>query len=300
MKLQFTLGESSALYGLLSENTTDIILKTDREGFVVHASPAIAQLGVTPPSMLIWPHLLDLIDPSYRSAIAAEHAAVIAGRPAGSWTEFRAFSADGGERWFEAQLRCLRDERDEIYGALGMMRSIDEKRSYEERLFATAMTDQLTGLSNRCAFVSMLQHLVEAQSNGCLAIFDIDHFKAINLQHGQSVGDEVMVAFADFLRAVTDSEDIISRIGVESLGMLLPFKPAQQAEGICRQIMQALSAIRPTVGPDGFTVTASVGISRIQASVDETIRRAELAVFLAKAKGRSHLEMSGDAKAPWA
>src|SRR5262245_52050042 len=116
MKLQFTLGESSALYGLLAENTADIILKTDREGFVVHASPAIAQLGVTPPSMLIWPHLLDLIDPSYRPAIAAEHAAVISGRQAGCWVEFRAFSADGSERWFEAQMRCLRDDAGAIYG----------------------------------------------------------------------------------------------------------------------------------------------------------------------------------------
>jgi diguanylate cyclase (GGDEF)-like protein/PAS domain S-box-containing protein len=300
MKLQFTGGESSALYGLLAENTADIIIKTDREGFVVHASPAISQLGVTPPSMLIWPHLLDLIDPSYRPAIAAEHAAVIGGRHAGSWIEFRAFSADGSERWFAVQMRCLRDDDDEIYGALGIMRNIDEKRSYEERLFATAMTDQLTGLSNRRAFVWMLQHLVETQSRGCLAIFDIDHFRAINLQYGQSTGDEVLVAFADFLRALTPCEDVISRIGGESLGVLLLRKSARQAEAICEQIIDTLREIGPSVGPDNnFAVTASVGIARIDGSVDDTIRRAELALFFAKTKGRGCVEISKDAGQPW-
>jgi diguanylate cyclase (GGDEF)-like protein/PAS domain S-box-containing protein len=299
MKLQFTLGESSALYGLLAENTTDIILKTDREGFVVHASPAIAQLGVTPPTMLIWPHLLDLVDPSCREVVEAEHAAVIGGRQAGSWVEFRAFTADGSERWFEVQMRCLHDERGATYGTLGIMRSIDERRSYEERLFTAAMTDQLTGLSNRRAFVAMLRHLVDEQSRGCVAIFDIDHFRAITLQYGQSTGDEVLVAFADFLRALTRCEDIISRIGTESLAVLFPSKSVDQTETLCRQIIQTLAEIGPSVGPDGFSVTACVGISRIESSVDETIRRAELAAFLAKAKGRNRIERGGDAKTPW-
>ena len=64
MGVGFTSREGSALYRMLAENTADIILKTDCEGFIVHASPAIEQLGVGFPSMLIGPHILDLIHPS--------------------------------------------------------------------------------------------------------------------------------------------------------------------------------------------------------------------------------------------
>jgi diguanylate cyclase (GGDEF)-like protein len=146
----------------------------------------------------------------------------------------------------------------------------------------------------------MLQHLVETQSRGCLAIFDIDHFRAINLQYGQSTGDEVLVAFADFLRALTPCEDVISRIGGESLGILFLRKSASQAEAICKQIIDTLREIGPSVGPDSnFAISASVGIAHIRDTVDETIRRAELALFFAKTKGRGCVEISKDTRPSW-
>lgn len=298
MKLKFTVGESSALYRLLTESTADVILKTDREGFIVHASPAIKQFGIAPPNMMSGPHLLDLVHPSFREAITAEHDAVIAGRQSGAWTEFLALVQGGGERWFEIQMRSLRDGQNRVYGALSIMRSTEEKRSYEEKLFVAAMTDQLTGLTNRQAFLSMLQHLIEQKAGGCLAIFDIDHFKAINMQYGHSVGDEVLVAFSDFLRTLLRSEDIISRIGGQSLGVLLRASP-DQAETMCQRIITSLADIGQKVGGAEFNLTASAGVSRIYGSVDDTIRRAELALFFAKAKGRNRLEMDESAQLPW-
>jgi diguanylate cyclase (GGDEF)-like protein len=158
------------------------------------------------------------------------------------------------------------------------------------------MTDPLTGLTNRQAFVAMLQHLVQANAGGCLAIFDIDHFKAINMQYGQSIGDEVLVSFAEFLRTLVRSDDIVSRIGGESLGVLLLKATPDQAETMCQRIIAALAEI----GQFGrrISVTASAGVARIHGSVDDTIRRAELALFLAKAKGRNRLEMHEDTRLP--
>jgi GGDEF domain-containing protein len=80
------------------------------------------------------------------------------------------------------------------------MRSIDERRCLEEQLFTAAMTDPLTGLTNRQAFIAMLQHLVDQRIDGCLAVFDIDHFRAINMQYGQFAGDDVLVVFAELVR----------------------------------------------------------------------------------------------------
>jgi diguanylate cyclase (GGDEF)-like protein/PAS domain S-box-containing protein len=291
MGLKFTLKESSALYGLLAEGTSDIILKTDREGFIVHASSAIERLGLLSQGMLIGPHLLDLVHPSRASVIKAEHDAAINGNHSGRWVEFPARVSGRRERWFEIQMRSLANDAGEVYGALAVMRSIEERRAFEDKLFNAAMTDPLTGLTNRPAFITMLQHLIEQEVGGCLALFDIDHFKAINMKYGQSVGDEVLVVFSDFLRTLTRSSDIISRVSGESLGILLPRAAPDLAEEICQRIIATLSEIRRSAGTDALTITVSGGVARIGESVDSTIRRAEMALFFAKTKGRNRLEM---------
>lgn len=299
MEIKFTPRDTSVLYRLLAEDTTDIILKTDRKGYILHASPGIGRLGLPLTGQLIGHHLVDLVHPSFAAAIKSEHETAIAGRQGGRWIEVPAVTRTGEERWFEIQIRGLMDDDDRISGAISVMRSIEERRALEEQLFAAAMTDPLTGLTNRKAFIAMLQHLVDHGIGGCLALFDIDHFKTINMQYGQSVGDEVLVAFSDLLRAMMRSDDIVSRIGSESLGVLLPRAGPDQAEAICARVITALSEIRQTAGSNGLSITASAGVARIDGSLDDTFKRAELALFFAKAKGRNRLEMDDGLRFPW-
>ena len=169
-------------------------------------------------------------------------------------------------------------------------------RSLEEQLFTVAMTDPLTGLANRKAFIAMLQHLLDDRIDGCLAVFDIDYLRAINMRYGQFVGDDVLIVFSDLVRSMTRSTDIISRIGGESLGILLPGTTPSHAKAICQHIIDTLSEISRTTGQDNIPITASAGIARIGVSVDNTIKRSELALFMAKAKGRNRLEMEGSSR----
>lgn len=296
MKMKFTGRESSALYRLLADTTSDIILKTDRNGFIVHASPAIERLGISLPGMLIGPHIQDLVHPACAPAIEAQHKAAIAGRAGGEWAEYPAQADDRHERWFEIRMRRLEDERGHAYGALGLMRSIEERRAFEEKLFAAVMTDPLTGLTNRGAFVAMLRHIVDEEVGGCLALFSLDHLKAINMKHGQAVGDEVLVTFSNVLRTRLRAQDIISRVGGESLGVLLPEASPAQAEAVCRRIIAALPEKGRIAGAAGLPITASAGIARISDSLDDTLKRAEMALFYAKARGRNRLEVDGKAE----
>lgn len=291
MGANITPQEGSALYRLLAENTSDIILKTDCQGFIIHASQALERMGFVFPSMLIGPHILDLVHPSCADAVRLEHDAAISGQPKGNWTEFPALTRDSSERWFEIQVSRLTDEQDQVYGALSVMRSIDERRSFEERLFAACMTDQLTGLTNRKAFMNMLQNLLDEGTDGCLALFDIDHFKTVNMQHGPSVGDEVLVVFSDLLRTMIRSEDVVSRIGDETFAVLLKGATADKAEAVCQRIVSTLAEIHRTSGPGSLAITASAGVARFGSTIDHTLKRAELALFFAKAKGRNRLEM---------
>ena len=290
MGIEFTAQESAALYGLLAEHTTDVIIKTDRDGFIRHASPGIERLGLRLHNQLILPRLPDLVDPASAPAIEAAHEAALAGKGDGDWIEFSA--GDGGGTRYAVKMHGLRDNREECYGVLGIMRCVDEMRTLEERLFAAEMTDPLTGLTNRRAFLSMLDHLVGEQATGCLALFDIDRFRAFNLRHGQSEGDRVLVAFAEFLRGMSRARDIVSRVDGESFGILFPDSGPENARTACRRIVETLAGLGAAAEPDQFSITASAGLTPIGASVDATLRAAELALFFAKAKGRNGLEIA--------
>ncbi|WP_255406004.1 GGDEF domain-containing protein [Novosphingobium sp. CF614] len=289
--MDFTIQESSALYGLLAESTSDIVLKTDIAGYIVHASPALERFGFRLPGMPVGPHLLDLVAPAARDAVERAHADALAGVGHGRWVEFPAATADDREHWFEIQTRALMDEGGKPYGALSIMRSIDERHDLKEQLFAATYTDPLTRLTNRAAFISMLEHMLDRQMDGCLALFSIDFFRTINMQHGQSVGDEVLVVFADLLREMLRAEDIISRIGSERFAVLLPRATPEQAEAICSRVVKTLADLRRKAGESRFAITASASVARIAVSLDSTLERAEMALFVAKAKGRNRLEM---------
>ena len=291
MGVDLTPEEGRTLYRMWAEDTDDIILKTDRSGRIVSASPGLERVPFACVNGLFGRHVLDLVHPSRAAAVMAEHQAAISGRQDGNWVEFPARTADRQERWFEIQSRCVTGDDGTINGAVSIMRSIQERRTFEERLFIAAMTDTLTGLTNRSAFVSMLQHLVEVGIGGCLAMFDIDHFKAINMRYGHAVGDRLLVAFSELVRAFTRTDDIISRIGGESFGILLPGAPFDHAEAICRRVVVALADTSSAGGANGLPITVSAGLTRIGASLDETIKAGELALTVAKAKGRNRLEL---------
>jgi diguanylate cyclase (GGDEF)-like protein/PAS domain S-box-containing protein len=302
MGVQFTSQESSALFHLLEETTTDIILKTDRNGFILQASSAIERLGLWPArcvDALVQPHILDLVDADHADAIRAGHEAAIAGRADDRWIEFAAITNTMMSRWFEIRIRALTDESGAIYGAVSLMRSIEERRSFEDKLFAAELTDPLTGLTNRKAFLSMLQHMVDEGMDGCLAIFDIDRFRSINMRYGHSFGDEVLVVFADLLLTMMRSSDIISRIGGGSIAVLLPGATPERAHAICARVLDDLGEIRQVTSSGSFALSASAGIAGIGGSPDNTIKRAELALFFAKSRGSNRLETEDSAKAPW-
>lgn len=291
MGVNFTPQENCVVFALLEENETDILIKTDRDGYIVQAAPTLDRIGLTLAGGPIGRHLLDFVDPSGAEAVRRAHSAAIAGRPGGSRVEFPARADDGHCRWFELRTRRLADDTDRIYGAVSIMRCIDERRSFESRLFAATMTDTLTGLTNRRAFVAMLRHLASHDACGSVAMFDIDHFKALNLRHGQAAGDEMLIGFAQLLRTLTRSEDILSRIGGESFAVLMPDTTPDQAADVCRRIVRTLAEIAGATDAVEARITASAGVARIGASLDETIKGAELALTIAKAKGRNRVEV---------
>lgn len=291
MGVEFTVRERSALYAMLADNPQDIILKSDPRGFIVTASPALATLGVSLPTLLFGPHIRDLFAPRHAPAIEAAHAAALAGQDLGL-REFPVRQEAGRHGWFDVRMRGLRDLVGRPYGVLSVLRSVTERKRLEEQLFVAELTDPLTGLTNRVAFTSMLDFLIDNSSGGSLAVFDLDHFMTLNMRHGQDAGDALLCDFADLLRGLTGPDEIISRIGSERFALLLPRSDAQGTLDLCQPIIEALAEFGKAGRGGEIAVTASAGIAPIAGSVDHTLRQAEIALVLAKAKGRSRVETS--------
>jgi hypothetical protein len=93
--------DGSALFGLLADNTEDIILKADRAGFVDRASFGLELLGIRLDEWLIAPQLADLADAAHAAAVRRFHRAVIDGCEPQGWLEFPTARHGGSERrWY--------------------------------------------------------------------------------------------------------------------------------------------------------------------------------------------------------
>jgi len=295
----FAIGESQGQYRLLADNMTDVILRADLEGVVLYASPSAARQGLAHPTELIGRNLLDIVHPSYGASFMSAYEEVIADRTVSPWTEFPGFSDGREENWFDTQIRCSFDENGNADGAVIVLRSIEERKQLEQQLFAATLTDPLTNLTNRRAFNSMLQYHLDVPIDGCLAMFDIDDFRSINRDHGHAIGDQVLTTVAKLMRALLRKDDIISRIGGERFAVLLSRATPDQAEVLCRRVVTTLSEMSDAADAAGPRITVSAGVARIEGTMDETMKRADAAVVIAKAKGRNRLEMATQARLSW-
>lgn len=153
-------------------------------------------------------------------------------------------------------------------------------------------TDPLTGLPNRRALSAALAETIERGTGAppAVALVDIDHFKQVNDLHGHTEGDRVLVELAGVLRAQFAGRGMAARYGGEEFVILLPDTPLAQAELQCQYLREAVAHL-----PMGLPVTVSVGLAAQHPgeSAQETLRRADAALYQAKAQGRDRVVVAG-------
>jgi len=167
-----------------------------------------------------------------------------------------------------------------------------------ERAFATASSDLdlLTGVHNRQAMERDLERertrALRSNRPCSFALADLDRFKAINDAHGHGAGDRVLVAAAERFLAALRPYDSIYRYGGEEFLFCLPDTTATDAQGILERVRRKLEEHPvPTDRGDALAITASFGFAEVDAdcSLDETIQRADRALYRAKALGRNRV-----------
>jgi diguanylate cyclase (GGDEF)-like protein len=167
------------------------------------------------------------------------------------------------------------------------------------RLHRVAVTDPLTGAYNR-EFLAQrlpaeLELTVEREQPLSCAMIDVDHFKAVNDQHGHGVGDTVLAEVARRLRAATRGGDVLVRYGGEEFLVVLPRADAGRAWEVGERMRQRVAERAFDVG-DGLVLLlrVSVGIAqwRHGEAPAELIDRADAALYGAKAGGRNRVEVA--------
>lgn len=202
---------------------------------------------------------------------------------------YRSMTSDGSYRWVESRGR-LRLGAPEDRSYIGVVLDVDAQRRSQEELLALATSDELTGLANRAAFMRELHVALRRleREPGPLALLyvDLDGFKRVNDVLGHAEGDRVLGEVAQRLSSAVRPLDLVGRIGGDEFGVLLAVS-TQPADAIrvAARIQRALS--QPLESGER-AVSASVGVAFATGSgdtPDALVRRADTAMFEAKAKG---------------
>ena len=180
------------------------------------------------------------------------------------------------------------------YGRVWSFKDITPHKNYQIQLAHQAFHDPVTGLPNRALFIDRLTRTVarvrRAPHAAAVLFLDLDRFKVVNDSLGHAKGDELLMEVAARLQGCLRPDDTAARFGGDEFTILLEdITSTQDAVVVAERIAQAISAPF-ALGTQEVHVSVSVGIvtaGRDADSADELLRKADVAMYRAKQKGRA-------------
>lgn len=262
------------LCGLLGKTPTEVLGKTDRELFENETAERR----------------------HYSDRLVLERGARTANE------ELSELCDDGAQRTFISVKIPLRDADDRIYGLCGIDTEITEYRNIQKAIHQLAFYDPLTDLPNRGLLLDRVRHALANQEQtgfeGALLFIDLDNFKNLNDSLGHEKGDQLLKLIAERLREGMRPTDSLARMGGDEFVLLIEGlhqyldEAADQAKTLAQDIMDRISTPLQ-IGQTSHVATASIGIVMFcdgQNNPEELLKRAELAMYEAKQRGRNNLQ----------
>jgi diguanylate cyclase (GGDEF)-like protein/PAS domain S-box-containing protein len=280
-----------------------IPLVTYVDGLAAHAptiyvSPQLEDLiGYTTEEWMTDDELwLKLLHPDDRvRALSENEIHVQTGKP--YRMEYRLRTRDGRWKWFLDEAVIVRDSEGTPMYSRGFLVDITDQKELEQQLAHQAFHDSLTGLANRALFRDRIEHALTRRDHAPIAVvyLDLDDFKAVNDSLGHGTGDDVLRTAAERLIRAVRRSDTVARLGGDEFAILVEEDASTGGERVAQAVLDAFA--RPVAaGGREFELTASVGVvvSDASSDADTLIRRADLAMYSAKARGKSRLEVYSD------
>ncbi len=297
----FELRQAETRYALmtqgLSEGVWDWDLKTNRCYFSARWKQMIgyseADLSDQP---LEW---FDRVHPLDRLALDAAISDYLQGEGGQFEHEYRLLHQDGSYRWMQGRGIAVFGRASQKIGQkaerlVGSQIDITAQKQAEAELWRSSFFDRLTDLPNWAGFVEHLEQTLnqaqpDSQPQFAILWLDLDQFKLVNHSLGNSLGDRLLVAIAQRLKAFLPAHEVVARLGEDEFALLHPIQDEDEVIRLAEQIQQLLA--RPfNLEEHEVFVTVSIGIAlstAYSAQPEHLLRDAGTAMYRAKAMGRA-------------
>jgi diguanylate cyclase (GGDEF)-like protein len=239
--------------------------------------------------------ILESVHPDDQAQMAAFQRSIERAEP-GSCT-LRIIRPDGEMR--SIAIQCFVPNEGETVVS-GTVLDVTERMRAEDRLAHRALHDPMTDLPNRILLSERLEQALVNQINTsepvAVAFVDLDQFKLVNDRLGHAVGDQVLIAVANRLRAAADASDTVGRFGGDEFIVVRPRCPdLESALSFAEELRRSLEA-PIAIDAQEFFLTASVGITVSQAldSTTSMQRDADTAMYAAKQRGGDRVSFFDD------
>ena len=298
------LRASEERFRTVSDTAQDAIIVVDSAGKISYWNAAAERILGYSAKEAAGKSIHDLLTPvRFREkAIAGmrEFAATGRGNVLGKTLELVANRKDGTEIPIELSVARMRMGAE--WHAVAMLRDISQRKLLEEELVRMARHDVLTGLPNRAAFVEALEFsIAQAARNGktfALLYLDLDHFKDVNDTLGHPIGDLLLQAIAQRLRASIRKTDTVARFGGDEFALInSDIGDPADVVVLAGKVLKAISEPFLIQGND-IRSGASVGIALYGpdgSDAETLLSRADVALYRAKAEGRATYRFFTDA-----
>lgn len=289
---------SEEKYRALAENSTDVILRFDREGRYLYANPAVEDVtGICPTAFLGKTHrelgfpedLAQYWDTSIQRVFET-------GRP---YEAQFAYERTGDTVWFNWKLSPEFAEDGSVSSVISTSRDVTEYKRQEQQLTYLATHDSLTGLPNRRvleeALMGVIARVRETRAGqGVLLFLDVDHIKLVNDTLGHSAGDRVLITLAGLLKGCLREGDLLARVGGDEFAVLLGDSSVTEAHLLAERLRRAVDAFPFSQGHTDYHLGLSIGIVPVDGRVDPAgvLSHADVVMYRAKERGRNRIEIS--------
>ncbi len=254
-------------------------------------------LGIESRGPLSVEQLMTVVHPDDRAVLgAAIQACVVDHEPVD--LVHRLMLPDGTLRWVHALAEWTETPHSEKRTVLGTIMDITERKVAEDTLLFEYAHDSLTGLKNRASFLKDVELALEKSQHQAkhlaVLLLDVDDFKIVNDSLGHGAGDELLIDLSHRLEAIARTSDTIARFGGDEFAILIESGDVRNvAQRVAQRIAEALR-VPFIVADHDIEISASVGISvsDLVGNAGELLRDADLAMYVAKQRGRGLYELA--------
>ncbi len=286
MKAHEDLGRRERLFRRLAESLPLGVLQIDAERGLLYVNERLARIVGTEAAPTL-DELIAAVDPASRPAFDnALDAALLRGHDGELEVVLHAVS-NGERRTLSVNVISL-GQGEGVPGALCCFTDITESARLRDELHTKASYDMLTGCHNRATVMAFLTDHLAVGTRAAAIFVDLDNFKPINDEFGHEAGDELLVDIARRLRKIGDARGMTGRLGGDEFlivvtGLNTEVEAVAFADAVGALVREPVALAEMTVIP---SASVGVALSRPGEDARSLIKRADAAMYLAKARGR--------------